>query len=61
MATAGAIRLAVRAALSDPGLRARARELAAWSAAHDGAARAAGLVEALAARGARHPSLSARG
>jgi len=45
LATPGAVRLAVRAALADPRLRARARELAAWSAAHDGAARAAGLVE----------------
>jgi UDP:flavonoid glycosyltransferase YjiC (YdhE family) len=45
LATPGAVRLAVRAALADPRLRARARELAAWSVAHDGAARAAGLVE----------------
>ena len=45
LATPGAVRLAVRAALADPRLRARARELAAWSAAHDGAARAAELVE----------------
>ncbi len=50
LATPRAVRLAVRAALSDPRLRARARELAAWSAAHDGAARAAGLVEGLAQR-----------
>jgi UDP:flavonoid glycosyltransferase YjiC (YdhE family) len=61
LATARAVRLAVRAALADPGLRTRARELAAWSGAHDGAARAAGLVEALAARGTRTASLSARG
>lgn len=50
LSTPRAIRLAVRAALADPRLRARARELAAWSAAHDGAARAAGLVEQLASR-----------
>jgi UDP:flavonoid glycosyltransferase YjiC (YdhE family) len=50
LATPGAVRLAVRAALSDQRLRARARELAAWSAGHDGAARAAGLVERLAQR-----------
>ncbi len=41
------IRLAVRRALREPALRARARELAAWSARHDGAARAAELVERL--------------
>jgi UDP:flavonoid glycosyltransferase YjiC (YdhE family) len=50
LANASAVRLAVRAALSDPRLRARARELAAWSAAHDGPARAAGLVESLTQR-----------
>jgi UDP:flavonoid glycosyltransferase YjiC (YdhE family) len=50
LATPAAVRLAVRAALADPRLRARARELAAWSAAHDGAARAAGLVERFAQR-----------
>jgi UDP:flavonoid glycosyltransferase YjiC (YdhE family) len=50
LATPGAVRLAVRAALADPRLRARARELAAWSAAHDGAARAAALVEQLVQR-----------
>ena len=55
LATPGAVRLAVRAALSDPRLRARARELAAWSAGHDGAARAAGLVERLAQRTRREP------
>jgi UDP:flavonoid glycosyltransferase YjiC (YdhE family) len=50
LTTARAVRLAVRAALADPRLRARARELAAWSASHDGAARAAGLVERFAQR-----------
>jgi UDP:flavonoid glycosyltransferase YjiC (YdhE family) len=50
LATPGAVRLAVRAALADPRLRARARELAAWSATHDGAARAAGLAELFAQR-----------
>ena len=47
----GAVRLAVRRALRDGRIRARARELAAWSATHDGAARAASLVEELAAAG----------
>jgi UDP:flavonoid glycosyltransferase YjiC (YdhE family) len=42
------LRLAVRHALSEPGLRARAGELAAWTAAHDGASQAAELVEELA-------------
>jgi UDP:flavonoid glycosyltransferase YjiC (YdhE family) len=39
------LRLAVRRALAEPGLRARARELAAWSAAHDPGARAVAAVE----------------
>jgi MGT family glycosyltransferase len=42
------LRLAVRRALGDPGLAARARELGDWAAGHDGAARAADLVEELA-------------
>jgi UDP:flavonoid glycosyltransferase YjiC (YdhE family) len=42
------VRLAVGRALGEPGLRARARELAAWGAGHDAGARAAELVEALA-------------
>ncbi len=41
--------LAVRRALADPSLAARARELARWAAANDGAERAAALVEQLAA------------
>jgi MGT family glycosyltransferase len=47
------LRLAVRRALSEPPLRARARELATWAAAHDGAARAAELVEGLPRKAAR--------
>jgi len=43
------VRLAVRRALREPQLRARARVLAQWAAGHDGAARAAELVEAFAA------------
>jgi MGT family glycosyltransferase len=60
LATPGAVRLAVRAALADPRRGARVRELAAWSAAHDGAARAAGLVERFAqrTRGSRAPALA---
>jgi UDP:flavonoid glycosyltransferase YjiC (YdhE family) len=42
------LRLAVNRALSKPALAARARELAAWTAANDAATRAAELVEALA-------------
>jgi|SRR5437588_3914789 len=41
------LRLAVQRALADPSLAGRARELAAWAAAHDGASRAADLVEDL--------------
>ena len=44
------LRRAVRGALADRRLAARAEELAAWAAAHNGAARAADLVEQLAAR-----------
>ena len=40
------LRLAVRKALGDPRLAARAREIAAWAAEHDGAERGAELVEA---------------
>ena len=43
------LRMAVRRALRDERMRARARELGAWAAEHDGAARAAELVEAFAA------------
>jgi UDP:flavonoid glycosyltransferase YjiC (YdhE family) len=45
------VRLAARRTLAQPALAARARELAAWSAANDGATRAAELVEQLAAAG----------
>ncbi|HTT29615.1 MAG TPA: nucleotide disphospho-sugar-binding domain-containing protein [Solirubrobacteraceae bacterium] len=44
------LRLAVRRALASRSLAARAGELAAWAAGHDGAARAADLVEELARR-----------
>ncbi|MGZ6259201.1 MAG: glycosyltransferase [Candidatus Limnocylindrales bacterium] len=42
------LRLALRRALGDPSLRARAQELAVWAATHDGTERAAELVEELA-------------
>jgi UDP:flavonoid glycosyltransferase YjiC (YdhE family) len=45
--TPATLRLAVRRALSDGSLAIRARELASWAADHDGAERAAELVEAL--------------
>jgi UDP:flavonoid glycosyltransferase YjiC (YdhE family) len=45
------LRLAVRRALADPSLRGRAAELGQWSASHDGATRAAELVEQLALSG----------
>jgi UDP:flavonoid glycosyltransferase YjiC (YdhE family) len=48
--TAAGVRLAVQRALADPSMRARARNVAAWAAAPDPAARAARLVESLAAR-----------
>lgn len=48
---AGTLRLAVRRALDCAPLAARARELAAWSGANDGASRAAELVEGLARSG----------
>jgi UDP:flavonoid glycosyltransferase YjiC (YdhE family) len=50
-ATPGGVRLAVRRALAEPGYARRAGELAAWAREHDGAVRAAVLVERLAARG----------
>ena len=40
------VALAVGRALARPGVRERARELQAWAASHDGAARAADLVQA---------------
>jgi MGT family glycosyltransferase len=53
--TPATLRLAVSRALSAPGasLAARARELAAWASRHDGASRAAHLVEQLALGGAQ--------
>ena len=42
------LRAAARRALSEPSLAARAHELAAWAGTHDGAERAAELVESLA-------------
>jgi UDP:flavonoid glycosyltransferase YjiC (YdhE family) len=45
------LRLAARLALSDPRLAARAAELAVWCRGHDGATRAAELVEELALSG----------
>jgi UDP:flavonoid glycosyltransferase YjiC (YdhE family) len=47
MVGARGLALAVGRALARPALRARARELGAWAAAHGGAARAADLVEGL--------------
>jgi UDP:flavonoid glycosyltransferase YjiC (YdhE family) len=49
------VRLAVRRALSEPGLARRAAEIARWAAAHDGSTRAAELVEAFAL--SRHSAL----
>jgi UDP:flavonoid glycosyltransferase YjiC (YdhE family) len=51
LATPAGVWLAVRRALAEPGLTRRAGELAAWAAQHDGAERAASLVEQLARRG----------
>jgi len=51
-ATPRGVRLAVRRALASPEVARRAGELAAWAGAHDGAERAADLVEEL-ARGER--------
>jgi MGT family glycosyltransferase len=44
------LRLAVERALGEPGIRAQARELAAWDSAHDAGDTAARLVEELAAQ-----------
>jgi UDP:flavonoid glycosyltransferase YjiC (YdhE family) len=59
--SATSLRLAVRRALTETSLATRARELAGWAAAHDGATRAAELVEELAGRSSRqaHPSRQA--
>jgi UDP:flavonoid glycosyltransferase YjiC (YdhE family) len=45
--SAQAVRLAVERALADEGMRARAREVAAWSREHSGARLPANLVESL--------------
>ncbi len=47
------LRLAASQALSDPSLLARAQRMAAWAATHDGASRAADLVESLADQSSR--------
>ncbi len=52
------LRLAVRRALSEPALNARARELAGWAAANNGASAAADLVERLVRGGAGQPAAS---
>jgi UDP:flavonoid glycosyltransferase YjiC (YdhE family) len=54
------LRLAVRRALSEPGLVTRAGEVAGWAAAHDGPSRAADLVEELARGQAAGPDGRAR-
>jgi MGT family glycosyltransferase len=46
----GPLRWAARRVLADPGFAARARQIAAWGAEHDGADRGAELVEQLALR-----------
>jgi UDP:flavonoid glycosyltransferase YjiC (YdhE family) len=50
LVTPRGIRLAVRKALDEPAIAAKARELQAWSAAHDGGAMAAETLEVFAAR-----------
>jgi MGT family glycosyltransferase len=55
------LRLAVRRALTAPSLADRAREVAAWTASGDGAARAADLVERLALASGPGQSVPARG
>jgi UDP:flavonoid glycosyltransferase YjiC (YdhE family) len=45
LCTPGAVRLAVGRALARPSLRRRASELSAWASVHDGAERAADLLE----------------
>jgi UDP:flavonoid glycosyltransferase YjiC (YdhE family) len=49
LVTPTTVRLAVVRALADPSITARAGELAAWAGQHDGAQRAAELVETFAA------------
>ena len=61
------LRRAVEQALAEPTIRARAQELAGWASAHDAGARAAALVEQLAASGSsgggtrtHNPSVNSR-
>jgi UDP:flavonoid glycosyltransferase YjiC (YdhE family) len=54
------LRLAVRRALADEGMSSRAGELAGWARQHDGAVRAAELVEHLAFSRTAAPRASAR-
>jgi UDP:flavonoid glycosyltransferase YjiC (YdhE family) len=56
-----ALRLAVERVLREPSLGARARELAGWAAEHDGALRAAELVESLVEGGFSSRGLDGRG
>jgi MGT family glycosyltransferase len=49
LTTPRGIRLAVRKLLAEPGYKTRAKEIAAWSATHDGAATAADELERFAA------------
>jgi MGT family glycosyltransferase len=56
LVTPRGIRLAVRQALASPRMRERVAAVAAWARAHDGAARAADLVEAF---GAAAPAAAA--
>jgi MGT family glycosyltransferase len=56
--TPRALRLAVRRALSEASLAARARELAAWATTQDGASRAAELVEELARQCSSRPRMN---
>lgn len=53
------LRLAVERALDEPRIRARARELGAWAAAHDAADSAAKLVENLASTASQPLTISA--
>jgi UDP:flavonoid glycosyltransferase YjiC (YdhE family) len=54
------LRLAVESALGDAAMRARAKQIAAWSAAHDPADTAAGLIERLAERSEARPLAAAQ-
>src|SRR5436305_14739478 len=58
--TPATLRLAVRRALGEPALAARARAIGSWAAANDGASRAADLVQELAVSAARGASVRTR-